>query len=43
MKTRFLVLAMPSSMAGSTYVGEIQFTDAPQPTNDINKRSVLRS
>jgi secreted PhoX family phosphatase len=43
MKTKILVLAMASAMAGSTHAGEIQFTNAPVPTNDLDKRSVLTS
>ncbi|MGD2117901.1 MAG: DUF839 domain-containing protein [Chromatiales bacterium] len=43
MKTKLLVLAMASAMAGTAYAGEIKFTNAAVPTNDLDKRSVLTS
>lgn len=43
MKPNLLVLAVATAFAGGAQAGEIQFSNAPIPTNDLDKRSVLTS
>jgi secreted PhoX family phosphatase len=43
MKIKLLALAVSAMVAGSVNAGEIQFTNAAIPTNDLDKRSVLTS
>jgi secreted PhoX family phosphatase len=43
MKIQLIALAVSATIAGSVHAGEIQFTNAPVPTNDLDKRSILTS
>lgn len=43
MRTKILVMTGAVTLAGIAHAGEIQFTNAPVPTNDLDKRSVLTS
>ncbi len=40
---KLLTLAVAAAMTGSATAGDIQFTNAAVPTNDLDKRSVLTS
>jgi secreted PhoX family phosphatase len=43
MKAKLLALAVAAAVAGPVAAGDIQFTNAAVPTNDLDKRSVLTS
>ncbi|PVV14093.1 MAG: hypothetical protein B6D77_03620 [gamma proteobacterium symbiont of Ctena orbiculata] len=43
MTSKILALAIAASVAGSVQAGDIEFVNAPIPTTDLEKRSVLTS
>lgn len=43
MKPKVLVLAVAAALTGAVHAGEIELTNAPIPTNDLDKRSILTS
>ena len=43
MKLRILAFAVAAAVAGSAQAGELKFTNAPVPTNDLDKRNILTS
>jgi secreted PhoX family phosphatase len=43
MKLNTITLAVATAIAGTAHAGEIQFTNAAVPTNDLDKRNVLTS
>ena len=43
MKAKLIALAVATALAGPIQAGEVQFTNAAIPTNDLDKRSVLTS
>ena len=43
MKPKILAFAVAAAVAGSVQAGELKFTNAPVPTNDLDKRNILTS
>lgn len=42
-KANIIALAVSAAMTGAAHAGDIEFTTAPIPTNDLDKRSILTS
>jgi hypothetical protein len=43
LNTKILAVVVAAALSGVAQAGDIQFTNAPVPTNDLDKRSILTS